>query len=42
MKHLEPSEVKSRMKSILENMDQNKNGYIEKKELSEKLLETYR
>lgn len=42
LKHLEPREIKVHMKTILENMDQNKNGFIEKQELSDKLLETYR
>lgn len=42
MKHLEPSEIKPRMNTILESMDLNKNGFIEKKELLEKLLDSYR
>lgn len=42
IKHLEPHEMKAHMKTILENMDKNKNGLIEKQELSDKLLETYR
>lgn len=41
LKHLEPFEVKQRMKSILESMDQNKDGLIDRKELTDKLLETY-
>lgn len=31
-----------RMKTILESMDQNKNGFIEKNELSARLMETYK
>ncbi|XP_025196696.1 calumenin-A-like [Melanaphis sacchari] len=42
MKHLEPSEIKPRMSAILESMDINKNGFIEKKELLAKLLDSYR
>lgn len=42
MKHLEPSEIKSRMSIILESMDINKNGFIDKMELLEKLLDSYR
>lgn len=34
--------MKLHMKAILESMDQNKNGIIEKNELSDKFLETYR
>lgn len=41
-RHLKPSEIKSRMRSILEKMDRNKNGLIEKDELSNKLMESYR
>lgn len=42
IKHLDPHEMKAHMKNILESMDKNKNGLIEKRELSDKLLETYR
>jgi len=42
MKHLEPSEIKPRMSIILESMDINKNGFIDKMELLEKLLDSYR
>jgi len=42
MKHLEPSEIKARMSIILESMDINKNGFIDKMELLEKLLDSYR
>ncbi|XP_015363436.1 PREDICTED: calumenin-A-like [Diuraphis noxia] len=42
IKHLEPSEIKQRMTIILESMDINKNGLIEKNELLEKLLDSYR
>jgi len=41
MKHLSPLEIKQRLKSILEIMDHNKNGVIEKNELADKLLESY-
>jgi len=42
IKHLEPSEIKPRMTSILKTMDINENGLIEKNELLEKLLDSYR
>jgi len=42
IKHLKPSEIKQRMTIILESMDINKNGLIEKNELLEKLLDSYR
>lgn len=42
IKHLASFEIKQRMKIILDGMDKNKNGFIEKNELSSKLLETYK
>lgn len=42
LKHLEPSVVKPLMKTILENMDKNQNLLIEKNELADRLLETYK
>ncbi|XP_025417774.1 calumenin-B-like isoform X2 [Sipha flava] len=42
IKHSEPSKIKARIFNILEKMDHNKDGYIDKKELTDKLMESYR
>lgn len=42
LKNLDPLEVKPHLQSILESMDENKDGYIEKNELATRLLQTYK
>lgn len=42
IKHLSPFETKQRMKTKLDSMDLNKNGIIEKNELTNKLFESYK
>lgn len=42
LNNLDPHEVKPHMQRILESMDENKNGYIEKNELATRLLQTYK
>lgn len=42
IKYLEPNAIKSKIMTVLKNMDQNKNGFIEINEWKDKLLAVYR